>query len=72
MAAKASLITALVAHLMQANAKNFQPMNVNYGLFPPLAAGGKKLPKRERNERIAQRALVALDAYGPGLESNRA
>ena len=63
---------ALVAHLMHANAKNFQPMNVNYGLFPPLSEVGKKLPKRERNERIAQRALAALDAYGPGLESNRA
>jgi len=63
---------ALVAHLMNASAKNFQPMNVNYGLFPPLSPAGRKVPKRERNERIAQRSLAALDGFLPGLESDRA
>lgn len=27
---------ALLRHLQNANSKHFQPMNVNYGLFPPL------------------------------------
>ncbi|MBE9486268.1 MAG: methylenetetrahydrofolate--tRNA-(uracil(54)-C(5))-methyltransferase (FADH(2)-oxidizing) TrmFO, partial [Chloroflexi bacterium] len=27
---------ALLTHLAEADAENFQPMNVNYGLFPPL------------------------------------
>jgi len=27
---------ALLRHLQNADAKHFQPMNVNYGLFPPL------------------------------------
>ncbi len=54
---------ALIAHLMNARPKSFQPMNVNFGLFPPLAAGGKKLPKKEKNERIARRALDSFDDY---------
>jgi methylenetetrahydrofolate--tRNA-(uracil-5-)-methyltransferase len=64
---------ALVAHLMNARARSFQPMNVNYGLFPALSpdeattlgANGRrrKLPKREKNERIARRALAAVDGY---------
>jgi methylenetetrahydrofolate--tRNA-(uracil-5-)-methyltransferase len=67
---------ALLAHLMNSRAKSFQPTNVNYGLFPPLqpaesgeapAGSGakrrKKLPKRERNERLARRALASLSGY---------
>ncbi len=55
---------ALLAHLMNASAKSFQPMNVNYGLFPlfPLPAKGR-LKKRERNEFIALRALASFDDY---------
>lgn len=61
---------ALLRHLQNADARHFQPMNVNYGLFPPLsleeatyqAASGrrKKRPKREKNEKLAERALQAL------------
>ena len=53
---------ALLAHLRDADAKRFQPMNVNYGLFPPLEkiGGQKKIRRRERNERMAARALDAL------------
>jgi methylenetetrahydrofolate--tRNA-(uracil-5-)-methyltransferase len=54
---------ALIEHLMNARAKSFQPMNVNYGLFPALPVLGKKLPKKERNERIAQRALASFNGY---------
>ncbi len=62
---------ALLGHLMRANPKRFQPMNVNYGLFPALGpsecevAGhrGRKLPKRARNEKMAARALAGFAAY---------
>ena len=56
---------ALLAHLGSARADDFQPMNVNFGLFPPLenTEGKKKLRKKEKNERLAARALEALEAY---------
>jgi len=43
-----------------ANAETFQPMNVNFGLFPPL---GRKLSKRERKPAYADRALADLDSW---------
>jgi methylenetetrahydrofolate--tRNA-(uracil-5-)-methyltransferase len=65
---------ALLRHLQNADARHFQPMNVNYGLFPPLgpeaatfvAKSGrrKKLPKREKNQKLAERALDALMGFG--------
>jgi methylenetetrahydrofolate--tRNA-(uracil-5-)-methyltransferase len=68
---------ALLRHLQNADAKNFQPMNVNYGLFPPLdpqqstfvAKSGrrKKLPKREKNQKLAERALESLVEFGVGV-----
>jgi folate-dependent tRNA-U54 methylase TrmFO/GidA len=79
---------ALLRHLQNADAKHFQPMNVNYGLFPPLdretielallgqeedSENGegrsrkrgrrRKLPKREKNELLAARALASLGSY---------
>jgi methylenetetrahydrofolate--tRNA-(uracil-5-)-methyltransferase len=58
---------ALLRHLMGADPRHFQPMNVNYGLFPPLdappAAAPRKLPKREKHERLARRALADLAAW---------
>jgi tRNA:m(5)U-54 methyltransferase len=102
---------ALLRHLQNADSKHFQPMNINYGLFPPLdravvesalidfatqdslaegddrglGAGQsfgqsaasdhitkktapkrgrrRKLPKREKNELLAARALDKLSTY---------
>lgn len=65
---------ALLRHLQNADARHFQPMNVNYGLFPSLdrevprptrPEGGrrKKLPKREKNQKLAERALERLVDY---------
>jgi methylenetetrahydrofolate--tRNA-(uracil-5-)-methyltransferase len=36
---------ALVRHLVNSDPKHFQPTNVNFGLFPPVA---QKMKKRER------------------------
>jgi methylenetetrahydrofolate--tRNA-(uracil-5-)-methyltransferase len=35
-------------------------MNVNFGLFPPLA---QKIKKKERKPAMAKRALADLDAW---------
>ncbi|MCH2549335.1 MAG: methylenetetrahydrofolate--tRNA-(uracil(54)-C(5))-methyltransferase (FADH(2)-oxidizing) TrmFO [Alphaproteobacteria bacterium] len=60
---------ALLNHITDgAKADMFQPMNVNFGLFPPLSndenTGTKiKKNKRERREAISKRALIDLDAW---------
>jgi methylenetetrahydrofolate--tRNA-(uracil-5-)-methyltransferase len=54
---------ALLHYLVGADAKRFQPMNVNYGLFPPLEGAPRRATRREKNERLAERALARIDAY---------
>lgn len=48
-----------------ADSETFQPMNINFGLLPPLelAPGQKRLKKRERKPAMAQRALEDLDRW---------
>ncbi len=64
---------ALLRHVRASNSKGFQPMNVNYGLFPPLPAPpGRRLPrtpKRDRNLRMSQRALQDLEPYRAGVRA---
>ena len=55
---------ALLAHITGgADAKTFQPMNVNFGLFPPLA---RQVKKAERKPAMARRALADLAAWADG------
>jgi methylenetetrahydrofolate--tRNA-(uracil-5-)-methyltransferase len=52
---------ALLAHVTGgARAETFQPMNVNFGLFPPLPP---EVPKNARKRAMAERALRALDSW---------
>jgi methylenetetrahydrofolate--tRNA-(uracil-5-)-methyltransferase len=51
---------ALINHLTQTDPKRFQPSNINFGLFPSL---GKKIPKRFRGEKYAERALEAIKKW---------
>jgi len=52
---------ALVAHITGgANAQTFQPMNVNFGLFPPLP---DRIKKKERKPALSRRALADLDGW---------
>jgi methylenetetrahydrofolate--tRNA-(uracil-5-)-methyltransferase len=51
---------ALMMHITNADARHFQPMNVNYGLFPELSG---RVKKKERRQRLAERALTALDEW---------
>jgi methylenetetrahydrofolate--tRNA-(uracil-5-)-methyltransferase len=57
---------ALLAHITGgAAADTFQPMNVNFGLFPPLTPpeGKRKVKKKDRKPAYAARALADLDAW---------
>jgi methylenetetrahydrofolate--tRNA-(uracil-5-)-methyltransferase len=51
---------ALIAHLTNTATKDFQPMNVNFGLFSPLEG---RLPKKLRGAAYADRALQALEEW---------
>jgi len=52
---------ALLAHITGgADAATFQPMNVNFGLFPPLEG---RTPKAQRKPAYARRALADLEAW---------
>ncbi len=55
---------ALLNHITTgADAKTFQPMNVNFGLFPPLE---KKAKGRDRKRLMAHRAIADLEVWlGP-------
>ncbi|AXH98690.1 FADH(2)-oxidizing methylenetetrahydrofolate--tRNA-(uracil(54)-C(5))-methyltransferase TrmFO [Sporosarcina sp. PTS2304] len=48
-------------YITEADPKNFQPMNINFGLFPEL---GKRIrTKADRAEKHAKRALKALEEF---------
>ena len=54
---------ALLAHITGgAEEKTFQPMNVNFGLFPPLASP-KKIKGKDRKQAMSERALTDLAAW---------
>jgi methylenetetrahydrofolate--tRNA-(uracil-5-)-methyltransferase len=74
---------ALLAHItgghiarIDAGPPSFQPMNVNFGLFPPLAHAPDKTPddhrlrgavKNSANKRaLAARALADLETWAAG------
>jgi methylenetetrahydrofolate--tRNA-(uracil-5-)-methyltransferase len=54
---------ALLHYLASADPRHFQPMNVNYGLFPPLPGAPPRLRKQEKNARLAARALEAIESF---------
>ncbi|MCB9991128.1 MAG: methylenetetrahydrofolate--tRNA-(uracil(54)-C(5))-methyltransferase (FADH(2)-oxidizing) TrmFO [Rhodospirillales bacterium] len=52
---------AILGHITGgANAETFQPMNVNFGLFPPL---DQKTKKKERKPAMSRRALQDIDIW---------
>ncbi|MDD5169737.1 MAG: methylenetetrahydrofolate--tRNA-(uracil(54)-C(5))-methyltransferase (FADH(2)-oxidizing) TrmFO [Syntrophales bacterium] len=55
---------ALVSHITTAAKSGFQPMNVNFGLFPPP---GKKIPAKLRGKFYAERALGDLRSWMDGF-----
>ncbi|MFC4103577.1 FADH(2)-oxidizing methylenetetrahydrofolate--tRNA-(uracil(54)-C(5))-methyltransferase TrmFO [Paenibacillus xanthanilyticus] len=61
---------SMAHYITTADFKHFQPMNANFGLFPPLEKRIKG--KKEKNEAIAGRALDRLAHFQAAeLEGNR-
>ena len=52
---------ALLHHITKgADAQSFQPMNINFGLFPPL---DEKVHKKSRKQAMSARALLDLENW---------
>jgi methylenetetrahydrofolate--tRNA-(uracil-5-)-methyltransferase len=51
---------SLLDYVTDRNRKNFQPMNANFGLFPPL---GRRLRGRDKKHAMAERAIVDHGAW---------
>jgi methylenetetrahydrofolate--tRNA-(uracil-5-)-methyltransferase len=68
---RATALGALIHHLTNTATKDFQPMNVNFGLFPPLPT---RTPKKARGAAYAARALKELEEwmgeFGGGGQGN--
>lgn len=56
---------SMARYITTTNAKNFQPMNANFGLFPDLPE--KIRSKQERNEKHASRALETIQKFVKNL-----
>src|SRR3954453_19161789 len=52
---------SMARYITEADPKNFQPMNINFGLFPDL--GERIKSKVERAEKHAERALNAINSF---------
>ncbi|WP_420405026.1 methylenetetrahydrofolate--tRNA-(uracil(54)-C(5))-methyltransferase (FADH(2)-oxidizing) TrmFO [Nisaea sp.] len=73
---RTTALGALLSHITgDADAETFQPMNVNFGLFPPvepeITPNGKrrKLKGRDRKAAMAGRALRDLDGWITGVRA---
>ena len=56
-----TMLGAMAAYVSRGGIGDFTPMNANFGIVPPLGyrvKGGKSA----KNEKLAERALAALDA----------
>jgi len=60
-------IGSLVHYLQHSNPKHFQPMNINWGLFPEIP-GKRKLKKEEKLRALVERALKALEDWQRKLD----
>jgi methylenetetrahydrofolate--tRNA-(uracil-5-)-methyltransferase len=59
---------SMAQYITTADFKHFQPMNANFGLFPPL--GHRVRSKKEKNDSIVERALAAIGAFSRELNPN--
>jgi len=57
----------LLRYLKEADPRNFQPMNANFGLLDPLPQHVRK--KRERRQELAARALRDMREWTGGIQS---
>ena len=57
---RTTALGALLTHITSTNSRHFQPMNVNYGLFPELPG---RVKKKERRALLAERAQADLQLW---------
>ena len=55
-----SSIGSLINYISGYSGKNFQPININFGMYPEL---GQKLRKDKKREIIAKKALDSIKKY---------
>ncbi len=64
---------ALLRHLRESSAKRFQPMNITFGLFPPIdmprLSGPKRIARRQKHTLLAERAIQSIPSYARSVES---
>lgn len=58
---------SMARYITEADPRNFQPMNANFGLFPPLPQ--KIRDKRARNLAYAERALAAIREFSQNIHN---
>jgi methylenetetrahydrofolate--tRNA-(uracil-5-)-methyltransferase len=61
---RTTALGSLVAYVTERGRRGFQPMNANYGLFPPL---GRPLRGRDKKLALAERGLDDLRRWRDGL-----
>lgn len=62
---KETALGSLANYISNTSIESFQPMNINFGIIPPLAQRPKK--KKEKNILLATRALEYLDLFKKAL-----
>ncbi|MDE7262448.1 MAG: methylenetetrahydrofolate--tRNA-(uracil(54)-C(5))-methyltransferase (FADH(2)-oxidizing) TrmFO, partial [Oscillospiraceae bacterium] len=56
---------ALSLYVSDESVKDFQPMNINFGIITPL--GYKVRGKRNKNQEISQRSLEIIEKLKPEI-----
>ena len=56
-----TMLGALLDHISSSPSQDFQPMNANYGLLPPLAQRIRN--RARRNQALSERALNDMEAF---------
>lgn len=58
---KETAMGALASYISDETVKNFQPMNINFGIMSPI--GEKIRDKRLKNQKISERSLKIIDEF---------
>ncbi|MFQ5656109.1 MAG: methylenetetrahydrofolate--tRNA-(uracil(54)-C(5))-methyltransferase (FADH(2)-oxidizing) TrmFO, partial [Candidatus Methylomirabilales bacterium] len=56
-----TMLGAILRYITSADPSRFQPMNVNFGLLPPLEV--RVRDRRERHAALARRSLAAMQGW---------